>query len=153
MRASTVLVFCSFSSAFLLIFSACVRKVRKTNQYRKGPPAPFNLTCRREEREIANYMKGNYKYAWKSTVGVGVWKDRCWQDQSLQFMGCLYELTVFSSTTAYLGRSVELKGIPWKRHCNREWPSHFSITDREGVFKGDLGALVAGLRLTTWFQG
>lgn len=116
MRASTVLLFCAFSSAFFLIFSACIWKVRKTNQYRKRPPAPLNLTCRRGGREITNYMKGNFKYAWKITEGVRIWKDRCWQDQSLQFTGCLHKLTVFSSMTAYMGRSVKLKGIPGKKH-------------------------------------
>lgn len=69
MRASTALLFCSFSSAILLIFSAWIWKVRKTNQYGKGPPAPFNLTCGREEGEIANDMKGNFKYAQKKHSG------------------------------------------------------------------------------------
>lgn len=45
---------------------------------------------------------------------------------------------VVFSTTAYLGRSVELKGIPWKRHCERECSSHFSITDCEGLCKETL---------------
>lgn len=69
MSTSTVLLFFSFYSAFLLIFSACIWKVRKTNQYGKGPPAPFNLNCGREWREIATYMKGSFKYAWKKHCG------------------------------------------------------------------------------------
>lgn len=69
MNTSMVLLFFSFSSAFLLIFSACIWKVGKTNQYGKGPPAPFNLTLRREGREITNYMKGSFKYTWKKHCG------------------------------------------------------------------------------------
>lgn len=69
MSISTVLLFFSFYSAFLLIFSACIWKVRKTNQYGKGPPAPFNLNCGREWREIATYMKSSFKYAWKKHCG------------------------------------------------------------------------------------
>lgn len=80
----------------------------------------------------------------KSTVGVRVWKERCRQDQSLQFTGCLEEHVVFSSMTACMG---------WKasheRCCNREWHSDYSITDCEGVCKRDLGTLGAGQRVAT----
>lgn len=84
-----------------------------------------------------------------NTVGVRVWKDRCRQDQPLQSMGCLYELVVFSSTTAYSGRTIQLKGIPWIGTV-AGWGG---ITDHEVLCKGDPGAPGTGLRLTPWFEG
>lgn len=46
-------------------------------------------------------------------------------------MGCLYELVVFS-TAAYTGRTIQLKGILWKRHCSRSGRDHWPWRSLQG---------------------